>query len=145
MLQQHVRGFLFSQHWIHTSNLRCILSLFSAPRGFGTATASGLVLLMGGSWSIRALSYRSGDALSCSPSPHSSLVESTSLHLSSLLLEAKHPHTYMKSMHFGAQTHFVHKHVCAHAHWIFNLCPIFQPFGSLPWLQRSLGGRSFTV
>lgn len=32
--------------------------------------------------------------------------------------------------YFSAQTHFVHKHVCAHAHWIFNLCPIFPAFWS---------------
>lgn len=86
----------------------------------------------------RSLLNWSGDALSHSSSPLLTLVESTSLHLPSLLLEAKHPHTckhackhtYMKNSHFSAQAHFVHKHVCAHAHWIFNLCPIFLPFWS---------------
>lgn len=67
-----------------------------------------------------------------SPSPLLTLAESTSVHLLSLLLWAKHPHTcehtYMENMHFDAQTHFVHKHTHAHAHWIFNLCPIFLPF-----------------
>lgn len=66
--------------------------------------------------------------------PLLTLIEGTLLHPLSLLLEAKRPHTckhtYMKNTHFGAQTHFVRKHDCAHAHWIFNLCPIFLPFWS---------------